>query len=523
MAYQYQPPDLSDLLKIPDLLKEAYTGDNPKRLALITFLQEFVKSLSKFPDNTHITDILLGLYVFEMELIKQEYEKTGIAPDFQPGRLYNTGSQLYSQLKGRLIISAQNNLGDDEALIYLFKCYQFVESNAKLMQLKDSPWGNNEKLLAQMRAMLKQVKTREYDRIAILAEGEPRLEALMQNIAKLDKDYQASVNQRWLTSSWFSNTKKHLSLLTFVRLINESCDQFYKPKPSSCNDSAQGNEAYLEACNVRFGALVYMLITINENSTFAPHGTWLNNGSELFKSTLHALNKKELSAIERDQRIIWLRSLTSHLTKLKTIKGEALKKFAAEGMGIEQLDDIQLEIEKDLVAQREKQKLPRTKRWAIQGTSTAVQYGLSLWATEAVMTALIPTIGVATLASGPIGWIVVGTGALLMTTLGKLVAEKAIPLGVSYLYATVLEKVGNALAEKVVDTTTLAFEVTKENLNKLMGHGALSKDQKRFMVDWIDTLLNLPDEVMSKDEKDQIRTVVGPTESLNRSFVVNLK
>lgn len=456
-----------------------------------------------FPDNA----VLMGVPVFELEAIRKEPQYKGNSPRIKQGYLSKSGSNVFTLIEDRLS-SEKNQLNDDECLIYLFKLYEYIknletEKIAKLGQNKD-------RLVKQIHEYLKAIKNREKSRIELLAYGTPKLEVLQKKILEMMPNYQKATSSRW-----FSNSKR-ISLLEFITLINKTIKVFYSDPSSKKKDNDEQECAYTQSCNVLLGILLFALISIEKEYKFlSPLGNKItNNGSELFKSSLDILNAKSLKTIDIDKKITWLKALSKHIDDINNklhYKPKELRSWL-------------LEIDKLIVEQEIKKNRPsRSITYAAKATGYAVQCGVSFGLAQVARTYALPVLSGALVTglTGVIGLVIYSaTGLIVMTGLGRFVSENLMPPAVAYVFTWVLEKIGKEVANKTEGVATYTFVATKQGFQKLIGHPAFKREDREFIYEWINTLLKLPDDIVSEKEKNQIRSVLGIENEIDDSFIL---
>ena len=180
------------------------------------------------------------------------------------------------------------------------------------------------------------------------------------------------------------------------------------------------------------------------------------------------------------------------------------------------ITNLTVKIDEYWLHQEHKKQVPRVARYLTTATSCVAQYGLGFGLTQ-----LSSTVGAVALgATGPVGVVVYGAaGTILMTQLGRLVKENVMPSAVAYLYAYVLERIGSAIAKTTVGAA--AYAVSDKGFAALTAHPALHAEDQAFIVEFTDTLLNLPENVFPAAKKEQIRYGLG-LEDTNVSHSSNI-
>ena len=279
---------------------------------------------------------------------------------------------------------------------------------------------------------------------------------------KASDDYIELNQNRWRINQ---NTK-HESLAKFVKLIE-------KTKQYAASDK--------QAEDIYEAAVTYAIISVKDEwkyMLYYPEGSYLpfNNGSELVKPYLkEALNKTRIKEIDRDTRVSLLGKLVEHVRFLKEEHQQELESFCHE-LNFDELDAIYTELDSKLLDQR-------TKKNSLSWPGTAVKYSIQG--------------GITLLIGGATGF----TGAIAYLAGGSLLVQEAINSGISWI----VDKAGTKGAEQAVTVANIA----KEGLQKIFNHPSLDDEDKEDIVEWITTLLTLPEEVMCTNDKARIRTTLG--------------
>jgi hypothetical protein len=503
---RYKAPQIKQLQSLADELRLSYKkskGENPQRLSFITLYDRLVKHMSlDLPEK--MTKVLIGALVFEMEIIEKEYK--GSSAGVSKGWVYNSGSQLYTDIVRLLGVTPENQLSDDERMIHLFKFYEYVQKILPDSCVDQLIWKSKIGLQDAVKAQLKRVKQREFKKIDALVHGTPNLTAIRKNVGKIYVDYQKAVSSRW-----FQN-KKRTSLLVFIDFIDQTCRDLYDKDFSGKETTEQEKDInYMQAFNTRMGLIMFVLTNIsNEYAVLSPER------SILFQRCLKTVNAKHLSRIEYESKITWLRALSTHLSNIKSLKDYYQKTLKTwEPQGLVNIENIHSLIETELtILDAEKNRPSRSVEYLGTATSYAAQYGLAFAATKyAANMALfaIPRLATiaATAAMGPVGLVVYGAaGTIITTQIGRLVKDHLVPVAVAGLYAKILEKIGDAIGGATANVVVSAFSVSAKGISHLIGLYR-QKSHDDFIQEWIDTLLGMPSDLISDAQKDQIRSVLG--------------
>lgn len=501
----YQLPTLQDLIKTAKTLGEDYEDrSNPERTSFLELLKNFAVYLESSQSDAAFAlyadptkpkavenakrKVLLGLFSLTLESIYSSYHY------LNPER-----SRLYKIIRGKLNITSQNSLSDEETLVYVFKYFDFIKSNSTDSHMRivnKLYWQSPEKFIAMTKKMLGGIKKRVDDQIRKIEEKPPVLASLRNNIGELSKKYEDATRNRY-----FANQSR-IKLARVFDLVNESCEYYFSSMMKQCAESPEVCQFETKKIeNTYMGIGVYAALKIYKEYS------WLSpERSELYRLSSFAINKKDISKTDFDDKITYLRALAEHIKLIqsdKTYYAQFNDKWVAAGL--KDMTTFLKDVEA-LIAEQEIQKAaPSTAMTVIStGTSYGVQYGLGIAAANVGFNYVLPS--VATLAGGPVGLAVYAGGALLTTVIARFVAGNVLTRVTAGLYSWVLDKIGTAIGNA---TASVVVSATKGGLRVLMSNPNLKQEDRDFIEDFIQTLLMLPDDMMPKAEKDQIRNVMG--------------
>lgn len=502
MAYLF--PSRVDLAQLA--YSDLYHGKNPARKDAQIFIRR-AAAIDPIDNKS-----LLGAFTFVLEQIKSTYKH--LSPTKSHGFLYSTGSELYTKLEFEL--NRYGCFSDAEKLIALSHFYEFLKSKSE-NEIKTIFHKKKQILLNEAHFLLKRICRRERKRIEMFTHGLPKLEALQSKIKKLIPEYKEATSLRW-----FSNYKR-TRLVDFINFINDTIEIYkadsllltkeLKIKLEDCEDKAIANqlveklkdERYIHEYNVSFGLNLFVLNRIErEYNCLSPER------SMLFQRLKEALNKN-LKDLTHEEKDTWLRGLSVHLKMIQKetkLYGATLEKWKAKGI---RLDEFSTKIDEYILEEGKVKDASKMEQLAKSATNYSAQVGASFAITEAVSRYALPAIGSAVVGGtlGPIGVVIYGAaGTILMTQVGRLVTDNLIPPFIAYLYTWISIKIGSAIANTVVGTTTLTYTFTKKGWQKLMGHPALTNEDRECITEWVNTLLILPNDIISAEDKEQIKYVL---------------
>jgi hypothetical protein len=257
-------------------------------------------------------------------------------------------------------------------------------------------------------------------------------------------------------------------------------------------------KAYL----INYGLVLFILMRIsNEYAYLSPRGV-------LFTLCKAFLNRS-LEDVTPTEKATWLKELSIYLHEIK--QDQDYQTVFDKWQQAFDLDKFTLRIDEYLVEAEKEARTTKTAKYLTVGTSYAAQYGISFGLTHASSKYALSMIGglVVGGTTGAVGTIVyTAAGTLLMSQIGRFIKDNLVPPAVGYVYARVLEKIGNGVATITVGAASQTYESLINNKN-------LKEADRVFIRDWIYTLLNAPDNVVSPEEKMQISYVIGDEHKLD--------
>ncbi|MBX3709176.1 MAG: hypothetical protein KIT56_04105 [Gammaproteobacteria bacterium] len=499
----YFSPCLKDLFALADE-SEQYSGTNPKRLSFIALYDQLANQTSQITDlPENIMNVLIGGLVFEMADIKfGEYR--GASPKKREGWIFSSGSDRYTFIKKKLLISKANQFGYDERLFYLNEFYKYIdklypagdirelEQNKKLKEKnKNLIWKEKEDLLIHIRITIASIFKRNSEDFYNLVHGVPVLNALLKNLQKLEVEYSAS--------SYHSKNPKRLEILNFIKFILKSYE------------NSNPMEGSWHVC------AAVLLVSLRK---IEPEYKFLSpTRSRLFRQCLCALNQESIHQISLDDRIKWLRLLSSHVITIcenkdrylailnRVVESTKDQKLNSEILD-RQIKGFQQWIEQELAALDKQKNTPSNMKYVISvGTGYAVQYVAAPVMLQAAKNLVIGGLGMGGFFVGGLaGSAVFSTaGTLLMSGLGRLVAEGVMNTVSANLFAWVLGKIGNGIGNVTADVITCSFSATPKGLEEM--RKTLKPEDDVAFVRMVNTMLEL--DMVSETDKEHIRNLLG--------------
>jgi len=492
----YTPPCLKDLYDLAKQLQQKYTDVNPNRISFMALYDTLVKQVqlnAKLNDQDRM-NILTGAMVFMMTDIKF-IEYKGSSPKKREGYFWSSGSDFYSLIRSKMLITKTNKFGYDERLFYLNEFFKYVDANYTDQHVADiqlhpkmeansakSKWSSKQALRNHIHDMITPILNKNSEDRYNLVHGVPVINALIKSMGKLEQDY----------------ALKSYNPTNPVRLESLNCIKFILLSYQMANQE----DVSWHVCS---GALLMPILQIDKEYQYFFSAT----RSTLYTECLRALNQSDINKITIDDKVKWLRSLSSYLhnlsqnqnkynwvlkqvianTKNQTLDAETLHK---------QIMAHQSKIELFLAELDVKKNTPSYTTAIIEtGTSYAFQYATGQYFVETAKNLVV---------GGLIGTAIFGTaGTFLVTGLGRFVTEGVINTATAGLFGWVLGKIGASVGTVTATVVTYPFSATPKGLEEM--RMKLKPVDDVAFVRMVNTLLEL--DGVNDEDKKHIRLFLG--------------
>lgn len=500
----YKVPALIKLMAFISELKKKYGKDgNPQRTSFITLIKSIAAS-TNFASNEAKAEMLLALLTFELEKISKSSSSEG----------WLWGSRLRGLIETELNL-AKTPLTDDMRLILINKLYHYLDKNVDLEVIKQEKgrddkfdyWPTKSALLTDVKAELITVYKREIRRNDKFITGIPVLASLNESIDGLEESYK-------------KNNPKRKALLSFVEQINNTLQYIY---PMETVEKTENNPSAQKlrklAINTRLGLILFAALVIyKEYWLLHPKGGIVNNGSDVFKDLMKAINVTSLGTIKCKKKISWLKKLEEHFLELSDQKNfdKVCKEIKLEsGEKVEfskQLNEFLIKLKA--------YKLEQEIKFGTQSYTSWVTEGLSTWgaakvidiAVNKVVPITAPFIVAFIPGIGQLGYIVYSlSGMIIMSGLGQLVKNKVLPAVVAGIYGSAKEKMAQVVGNKLGNVVGGSNNMEESVIDEIDRNDDIPNDEKMFIKEYIKTFLTLPDDpqLMSNEDKEKCKKVMG--------------
>lgn len=488
----FKKPDLDKLLKLADHLESKYHNPGKQRHSFIALLKQATEQARKLPPK-QAYDLLFSLVTLEYELIStSEYKH------WSP-----TGSDLFVLLSDYLGITKENPFSEYERLPYIHKAKKYLKTvytDKDFKQLQSEyalVWQDKQALVKNADAIIKAHLAKYKLNLENLRKSLKDLEGLRDATAKLSTTY----------------TGKRPLMKETMALLHDACIELHKPNPNNPDDDARQRETAAHR------AVLFYQLLYNENryKVFSPKGGvfgWYG-GSSMYKIAREQLRKDIADFSEEEAKemlathVKLIDSITSSRYFLNNKTKEWDKNHGANKLS-KTLTELRTETSKMLNEIENKKNSWNFKSMAVSAT---VGYGVQSVGKQALENAAknaasyigTTVLGVSGVAAGPIG-MGISTGAgLLILGIGyfcrKTVLGRVITAGVG---ATV-DVLSGAVGDRAADLFE-SFRGAKNGIFSLRENFKTTEEDEMF-CDWVNTLLELDEEYISKEIKAEIREI----------------
>ncbi|OGT59862.1 MAG: hypothetical protein A3E85_03665 [Gammaproteobacteria bacterium RIFCSPHIGHO2_12_FULL_45_12] len=488
MPAKYTLRDISQLVRLAEDIEKEYPNHNVERKAFFNMFKQVIGSLEvkeEQPEQMElIKKILTGMFLFVMESIASEIKYNLVSPEFQRGYIKNTGSQFYTLVRQGLGLSMGETVSGDMTLICLQKLYQHLRDSYDLHQ--------DPELIKRIRRVIGAVSKKEFAAIEILMRTATSLKVLQKKIPDLQANYIHKTKDRWTKNAG------RYQLIRFILFVNRSCECLVDDPLPRNGDNVELTEqerlrqdkCHEEARVLRLGALLVARRMIGEE--------WQLFNSVLSNELTSLMNPRWAQHVNASTEKDYLQALQCYL-ETHAVKNVAEK----EGYSGDELNQYSERIKGYVVKLTEQEAQPSSTKTAVLW---CLKNGFMFAGSQ-----LTSGVGVvaATALAGPVGLTVFLSSRLLMEGLNRMVISQVVPVAEASLTTWVVDKVISSAANATVAVAIKSFSLVQGGLHAFINNAALEKDEKDFIMEYIETWLALDHEFLSLVDKNHIRNLMG--------------
>lgn len=512
----YTPPHLADLIVNYDRLKEychSDLSDHQDLAKMLIHVTDHIICKTQTPDADQeaLHRQLMGAYVMALETIKHEYRLH--SPQYSEGRVYSSGSRLYSQIRNLLKIDKDHKLHSRERLLYANEFHKLLTQEN--FSNKDF---DQEAYAKATHPVLQRLLVRLTNPVAKVVNAIPTEESLSKHMKNMPEGYisgKAEAN----TKNWFFKSKPNPSRMFLTQLARAvSCLE--------CDDDVNLPEgSFTRSQRIKMGMLLYIQKKIaNSYTVRSPTNSVLYNQSNKVQNS-----EKEPNLTEA-QQLACLTAFKSYIDD-HSIRGE-LETFGRQQFGGASLlgnidsnleavsngiDGMQHDLRHNLL-----KNWPATRTGATIGAILGAAPGYGVGSVIGWMSAESVSVrpltdrvgsglnGVATMIMGPGP----ATGYYCHLT-GDFIVGSTL----SRAFAKVFEVVGMGVGGTAGGAVGFTFDLTHKALQKMcenyLNYYDHHPDEMRLAdKELVKCLLELPPEIFADEQKYQIKYTAGMEEDL---------
>lgn len=514
----YTRPKLIKLLSDYKHLKEscsAETEDRRKMAATLEAVSAIIDAQlgqdeTKFPE---LNDGLLGAYLYTHDKINQEYYLH--SPEFQSGRIYSSGSQLYSHLSKALELSDQNKVSAREQLIYINKFHQFVKSHqAELEEKLGSSNTHVQDLLISIRAALVRQLTLLTNPIAKIENAIPTELAVTKHMNHLPADY-AQARNTTRAKSWFFSRKPNQDNVFLAQLAKA-----VSSTPSEEDESELPANGFTRSQRIKMGALLYI-----EKSIASKYYFRSPRNSHLYRESIKILNMTKEENLDNDQQLACINAFKSYIddNQVRLSIEQYGNKLFGENNLLVNVDAKLGHISREILSMQRFLESSLAKQWPTTATFATVGmilgaapgYGIGsfLGTMFSQGNTMRPFTSVAGNGVGHAATVIFGettSAGFYSLSFGNMIVASILSRG----FAKVFELVGMAAGGVVGGSVGFTFDLTHKVLQdlciKYLNYYDHHPDQMRNAdTELVKCLLELPAEIFATDKKNQLLYTAG--------------
>ncbi len=493
----FEMPSVNTMIDAIDEIEVSYlsvSNPNPARVELIKLIKSIVQQVieARGATDEDKKNVLFSAYVFVLTLIDRQYH---YLPNY---------SRLTQKIKNALLWTDAHQPSSEKILIHLVEFYHHVSETFPDELSFTVNYQKKSTLLADIISVIRAELAKQNQKIENLLRQPPVPEVFKKAFIDIPKAYREETANRW----WPNPVRERA--LQFIKWMYESVQGIYQEKISDIED---GN--CLPSNLVLQGCLFYLLKSLEAECKLR------KPNSVLYKIALKAMNLNSYGAASIDSREMALGMLKQHIELVK--RSPHLLEIG-KIIGIQEteqcLNEMEVWVEKELaslVLEKNQPGFIQSKTHAM--TAYLATFGVKSVFQSATRNFVIPTVlssmGGALLdsAAGSAGFVVFGpSGAIIATQMSHIARDQLLPAITTTIFASVLEGIGNAIANCAMGVVVLPFSMTAAGLQSLLSlYVSLESDKPDHenKVAWIKALISLPDFIFAMEKKEKICDIQG--------------
>lgn len=533
---------LAFLQSVIQALTLAYGNGNPIRVACITLANRLsdkftddIAAATKNQDEKLVqlieaeaVDVLEGILAFTLVFIK-DVEYKGKDPTTTNYYFFQLGSSFYTVLSNLLKISDTNPLTAYDQLNFIYRAYKYIGQQDDDAMFENIYWPNKKALMNSIYLTLEKIIQKQQPVINALITESPDFYALKESIRHVIVEYRKEAESR------AEKNESRQGLVNLLEFVNAHCLEVSHSHRENSDEDLQSYIQYSQSDTLKGGLLLPLL---KQEYAKSGIGMWRRlQGSRLAELCNEALNIQYTTDIPYETQVDYLKALLHHINWLKKHRKEAIETWEMEHGSLQLAKYTQEITDFYKEAKRKAGQSSVSDSYLRSLASSAAQYGITLTVTKIAKDAAIQGLKTAILGSGPAGMVtfVLLEGAnavlfdasttILLREMGSYLADTILPKAISRLYMEVLGKISDTIGGTAMGAVQLSVTSGYQGIKNLLGfYQSINPNDKEYIenTEWILTLLELPDELFSKEKKEKILKTRDVFPGLHRDPEVKL-
>ena len=523
----YNPPAKEILDNRASQIQNKYTRNNPHRKKLI----EYFIGLHQILNEVLLNDFCLteqeksfaylGIWIMMLCEIEQN---SWLNPTYKPRPFLSTGSTLYQIILDALNVTEENQLTDEDKLIYLTKLYQFTKAHKEeLLSAFQKQHTDFSLLQNAVNKNIKWILNRMQTAIIKLTKKMPNETMLDKRMLNLYSDYQLLKNDFNRNYIFSYANKSQGDRLFQIQLATAIAGLL------STSEQNDGTSSMINRDKrIKLGILLYILENIKK--TYHIRSPF---HSQLFKLCCQSLNIDDLKEMNEHTKIICLSAFKTFLSDASVIaalEDYGHKHFAPENL-LSEIDPkiFQLHIELNKILDRlignnqNKTNWPATKSLSQLGALilSAPGYGVGYvigYSAADTQTTIRPKM----ILSDGLNYLGTTFLGLSHGYLGFLAADFIVQSTISRAMAKLLEQIGMMIGQATGGAIGLLVDVSYSGLCSLYQlylhlYRNMPSPNEALSPLFIEALINLPSELLADNTKLRLENILDrsvPTKDL---------
>ncbi len=378
-----------------------------------------------------------------------------------------------------------NSFDSEQRLMDLYAFYEYLQT-AK--ELPERFW-NKKDLLNFTRMLLKNIVKWDTN-LSSLKSSIPDNEVLKGYFDDLLAEYKEEEDKRW-----FDNPDRHATK-QFIQLVHKFCHV------------GEYVATDRKEMDIRLATLLFVATYIhNQYWVLSPGGGLITSGSMLYKECMRLLNVEDISELSVARRVALFNELLEFLYQIP-LEDEVIAIIPQKDVQalVEKIGEFRDKLLKQLNID---QTVNQTSTLVASKTQTATPYFMraAFFAANAVRAI---SVGLAPVTAVSIQLVFFVCSNKLSNTLYQALISSGsddFSRRMVFLYSNLINKFSNAVGCGAASFHRMVISTQREGYKELTSK--LQPQDEELFINWVNTLLKLPQDILPQKEKEAIRYVLG--------------